>query len=52
MVNFILMISINHRDSGGNLGGGGDHEFSEILTYKRAKNSPFECKGGGVLSEI
>ena len=34
-------------------------EFSEILTYKRAKNSLFECKWGGgfvgnlkVLSEI
>jgi hypothetical protein len=29
-------------------------EFSEILTYKRAKNSLFECKwgGGGGLSEI
>jgi hypothetical protein len=27
-------------------------EFSEILTYKRAKNSLFECKWGGGLSEI
>jgi hypothetical protein len=33
-------------------------EFFEILTYKRAKNSLFECKWGGfvgnlkVLSEI
>jgi hypothetical protein len=33
-------------------------EFSKILTYKRAKNSLFECKWGGgvgnlkVLSEI
>jgi hypothetical protein len=34
-------------------------KFSEILTYKRAKNSLFECKWGGgfvgnlkVLSEI
>ena len=48
-------------------GGGGrspptfveNDEFSEILTYKRAKNSLFECKWGGggvgnlkVLSEI
>ena len=40
-------------------GGGGrptfveNDEFSEILTYKRAKNSLFECKwGGGGLSEI
>jgi hypothetical protein len=24
-------------------------EFSEILTYKRAKNSLFECKWGGVV---
>jgi hypothetical protein len=53
-------------NSGGNLGGAGgrptfveNDEFSEILTYKRAKNSLFECKWGGgfvgnlkVLSEI
>ena len=39
-------------------GGGGrpptfveNDKFSEILTYKRAKNSLFECKWGG-LSEI
>jgi hypothetical protein len=45
--------------SGGNLGFVENDEFSEILTYKRAKNSLFECKWGGgfvgnlkVLSEI
>jgi hypothetical protein len=44
--------------SGGNLGGAGGgvrppptfvekDEFSEILTYKRAKNRLFKCKWGG-----
>jgi hypothetical protein len=27
-------------------------EFSEILTYKRAKNSLFECKWGGVCRKF
>ena len=47
--------------SGGNLGGAAappptfveNDEFSEILTYKRAKNSLFECKwGGGVCRKF
>ena len=48
-----------HGDSGGNLGGAGGAaappptfvENDEISTFKRAKNSLFECKWGG-LSEI
>jgi hypothetical protein len=31
---------------------GENDEFSEILTYKRAKYSLFECKWGGGLPEI
>ena len=50
--------------SGGNLGGAGGgvrppptfvekDEFSEILTYKRAKNRLFKCKwGGGVVGNL
>ena len=45
--------------SGGNLGGGGgggasveNDKFSEILTYKRVKNSLFECKWGGVCRKF
>jgi hypothetical protein len=44
---------------GGGASAAENDKFSEILTYKRAKNSLFECKWGGgfvgnlkVLSEI
>jgi hypothetical protein len=55
----ILGLHMTSLCSGGNLGGGDrpptfveNDEFSEILTYKRAKNSLFKCKWGGGLSEI
>jgi Iap family predicted aminopeptidase len=51
---------VNRMCSGGNLGWAEaaapppppptfveNNEFSEILTYKKAKNSLFECKWGG-----
>jgi hypothetical protein len=57
LYSMLLYITVEYVISGGNLGFRPpptlleNDEFLEILIYKRAKNSLFECKWGG-LSEI
>ena len=47
MVNFILMIGINHKDSGGNLGGrGSTTNFRKFLPKRGLKTASSSANGG------